>query len=237
VTTRNACIAANQHAQIRATVTIGRIEGIADKTAITRLTRQMPGEIGDLPLKPPQRRTRQRHAQGHAGIRHRQPRGKIVAAIKHHIGPGQQIGGIADANPHPVRDDVQFRIKPRRPSRGNRDFGLAQIARRKQRLALQVRRLDHIVVDQRQPPDPRARQILQRRIADAAHADQHHVRLGQPRLPGTAQFGQDDVTGEAIKAVWSHGRGDRGDAADCEGVLCLRRASGGPGPVTEVNQI
>ena len=84
-----------QHTHIGASIAIGGIERIADKAAVTGLIGQMPGKIGHLPLKPPQRRAGQRHTQRDTGIRHRQPRGEIVGAIQHHICPGQQISGIA----------------------------------------------------------------------------------------------------------------------------------------------
>ena len=40
-----------QHAIGGAGVAIHRIEGIADEAAVAGLSRQMPGEIGDLPLE------------------------------------------------------------------------------------------------------------------------------------------------------------------------------------------
>ena len=69
------------------------------------------------------------------------------------------------------------------------------------RLALEVGRIDLVVINQRQLPDPRRGEILQRRRSDPAQPDQHHMRLGQRELPGAADLGQHDMARETVEAV------------------------------------
>ncbi len=76
---------------------------------------------------------------------------------------------------------------------------MADIALREQGLALQIAGLDHIVVDQGQPPDPGSGEVLQRRRADPAKPDQRDMRISQRYLPRATDFGQDDVAGKAVE--------------------------------------
>src|SRR5690606_17565712 len=86
-------------------------------------------------------------------------------------------------------------------------FGLvaADVVGPVDRLALQVARVDRVVVDQYQRPDPGAREVLQRRRADPPDADEDDRRARQRGLAGPADLGQHDVAGEAGEAVGRKG--------------------------------
>ena len=57
---------------------------------------------------------------------------------------------------------------------------------------------DGVIVDNGQPPDSRGREILDRRGADTACADQHDMRVEQPLLPRSADLLEDDMAGVAF---------------------------------------
>ena len=64
-------------------------------------------------------------------------------------------------------------------------------------LALQVRLIDHVEVDDAERADPRCRQVHQRRAAEPSSADDQHLGVLQPLLPGHRDVGNDQVPGVA----------------------------------------
>lgn len=99
-----------------------------------------------------------------------------------------------------MRMGFEDRIEPPHPFSRNDSLGPANIGGCEDRLTLKIARIDHIIVDQCQPTNSCCRQILQRGRADPTAADQHDMALRQCNLPRPAYFGQDDVTGKAVKA-------------------------------------
>src|SRR6185437_4613068 len=69
-------------------------------------------------------------------------------------------------------------------------------------LALQVRQLHHIVVDDAQRADPGRRQIQHEWGAEAARTDHQHPRVTQLGLADAADFGQQDVPRVAADFVF-----------------------------------
>ena len=84
-------------------------------------------------------------------------------------------------------------------------------------LALQVREVDHVVVDDADGADPGGGQIHRYRRAEAAGADHQHPRAEQPRLSGAADLAEQDVAGVAMNLVVGEGR-DRGGGCFGAGV-------------------
>ena len=68
------------------------------------------------------------------------------------------------------------------------------------RSRVQVREFDHVAIDQGQSSNPGSAEILQRRAANSAAADQHHMRPGERDLSCPANLRQDNVAGEAGEA-------------------------------------
>ena len=81
-------------------------------------------------------------------------------------------------------------------------FGLraADVERGEDRLALEVGGLDRVVVDEGERAHAGRREILQRRGANAAAADEHDMGLAERHLTRAADLWQDDVAGEAVQA-------------------------------------
>jgi hypothetical protein len=69
------------------------------------------------------------------------------------------------------------------------------------RLALEVAHVDRVVVDQHQRADARAGEVLQRRRADPAEADQRDRGPRQRRLPAPPISGSTMWRAKAVEAV------------------------------------
>ena len=75
----------------------------------------------------------------------------------------------------------------------------------KQRLAMQVREFNDIVVDDRKLSDSRARKCGNDRAADSTRADNGHLRAFQLSLPDAADLRQNDVPRVAAEFVVGEG--------------------------------
>ena len=72
---------------------------------------------------------------------------------------------------------------------------------RVQHLALQVRLVDHVGVDDRDRPDAGRGQVEAGRRAEAAGADEQDVRVEQLQLPGLADLGNQRVAASSGRAA------------------------------------
>ena len=81
---------------------------------------------------------------------------------------------------------------------GRVDLALADAVHVVQDLALQVRRVDDVHVDDAERADARGREVERGRRAEPAGAEQQHAALEQLLLPGLADLGQQDVAPVAV---------------------------------------
>ena len=137
--------------------------------------------------------------QRHARRVDRQPGGEIVAAVEDQVVAGEQAFGIAGVEPLRDRGYGDVRIERLCECRGGRGLGLAGLVFAENQLAVEVRQLDRVVVDDRQPPDAGAGERRQRRAADRARADQRDARRLQFALPRPADLRQDDLPRVALE--------------------------------------
>jgi len=85
-------------------------------------------------------------------------------------------------------------------------------------LALQVRLVHHVEVDNAQRADPGRGQVQQRGRAEAAGPDAQDLGVLQPLLPGHAHVGDDQVTGvtpDLVDGQRFGGLHQRGQRHDC----------------------
>ena len=188
-----------QHAVLGAAVAVVGVEGVAHETAVARLIGQMPRKGANLALEAADRGAEQGHGGRDASVRHRQPGGEVIGPVQYEVGPCEQAAGIVAGYPQVADRHRQRIVETGEPLPRRHRLAVAHIARAEEGLALEIGKLHHPIVDQRQPADPGPRQILQRRAADAAQPDQHHLPFGQRRLPRAADLGDDDVAREAIE--------------------------------------
>ena len=77
-------------------------------------------------------------------------------------------------------------------------LGVPDAAGRVEDLALEVRRVDDVGVDEAERADAGRREVERRGAAEAARAEQEHLAPEQLRLAGLADLGEEDVTRVAI---------------------------------------
>ena len=77
-------------------------------------------------------------------------------------------------------------------------------------LALEVREIDHVGVDEAEGPDARRGQVQRRRAAEPAHADDDDARRQQLRLSLGPDLGQVQVAAVALELLRTQRRTQRG---------------------------
>ena len=97
-----------------------------------------------------------------------------------------------------VADRLDIRVQPADPLLGRLDLGLAEGAGRVQHLALEIRRVDDVVVHEPEAPDSRGGQIEQSGGAEPARTDDEDARLEQAALAGEADLGDEHVAAVAL---------------------------------------
>src|SRR5690606_32787293 len=91
---------------------------------------------------------------------------------------------------------------------GALDLGLPEARRLVHDLALKVRKLDDVVIDNAQCPDPGRREIEQQRRAEPARPDHQHPARQQLLLSLLADLVEDDVPGVAVELLVVQGQGN-----------------------------
>ena len=136
-----------EHAEIGAAVA-RRIGGVADEAAIAWLVRLPAAEHAELALELPDRRRDERDARGVCRVGDGEPRRETVGAIEHNVRSRDQVGSIVYGEALCVQIQRDMRVDSGRALCRSGHFRRADIGVAKQRLALQVRQIDCIVVDQ-----------------------------------------------------------------------------------------
>ena len=162
-----------EHAELRAIVAIVRIEGVADEAAIAGLR----AEQADLSLELDRGGGKQRNAERDAGIAHREAGREIVAAVDHQIMPVEQSRRIVGADPLLHRPRFHEAVEAMNELQREIGLRIAGVALAKERLAMQIAKLDHVVVDDGELADARAGERGDDRAADAAGADRRRRSL------------------------------------------------------------
>ena len=119
-----------------------------------------------------------------------------------------------------VRFDAYFGIQCAYALRRQRGFLPAAIGQRIPGLAMQVRWLEPVGVDDAEPADARAGEILQHRHAEATGADDQHGSGAQSRLALGSDFAQRDLARVVRRAA---GCGDGRARARVRGGAAARR--------------
>ena len=120
--------------------------------------------------------------------------GEVVGAVDDHVpalaeDPVDVLGGEA------LAEDLHADVGVERLDRALRRFGLrlAEALGRVDDLALEVRVVDDVVVDDPDRPDPCRGEIERRGRAEAAGSDQEDPRVEEAELPLLADLGDEEV--------------------------------------------
>ena len=135
-----------EHALVRA-ADVRPVGIAADEAAIAGFSGIPPAIHGELALELSDRRRDQRHACRQRRVGDDQPRREIVAAVDHHVDALEQPRDVAAIQPPVDRQQLHVGVHPLDEVRRRHDLARAHVARREQRLALEVGERDDVVVD------------------------------------------------------------------------------------------
>jgi hypothetical protein len=132
------------------------------------------------------------------------PRGEVVGAVDDEIVVGEERHDVLRRHAQLVRDHGHVGVE-----RGERllralDLRRAHAILRVDDLALQVRDVDHVVVDEPDGADARRREVDRRGRPQPARADEQHARLQELHLTGLADLGEHGVARVADLLIRRH---------------------------------
>ena len=167
-----------KHAKLGAIVAIVGIERIADEAAVAGPTAKQ----ADLALELNGCCREERNAEGDAAVADREPGRKIVAAVDHEVVTAKQRRCIPGIDPLLHRRCFDEAVEALHELQGEVGLRIAGVALAKERLALQVRFLDDVGIDDCQGTYAGRREGGDQCAADAAGADDGDARFLEPAL-------------------------------------------------------
>ncbi len=114
-----------------------------------------------------------------------------------HVGVEQEVEGGARGEPDGVAHDRDVRCQGGQGIRGRVDLGPPDIGGPEHRLPVQVAGVDGVVVDDRDGADSGGRERGDDRAAEAAGADDDHMRIGEALLGLAPESGEHALAGVA----------------------------------------
>ncbi len=139
------------------------------------------------------------------GVVHQVPGREVVGAVDDHVVAVDDVEDVVGPEPHVVGDDVDVGVEQGQRLLGRVDLALADPVHVVQDLALQVRRVDHVHVDDPERPHPRRGQVERGRGAEAARPEQQDLGVEQLQLARLAHLGQEQVALVAVALVGGEG--------------------------------
>ena len=105
---------------------------------------------------------------------------------------------VVGAEAHVVGDDVDVGVELRERLLGRVDLALTDAVEVVQDLALQVRRVDDVHVDDAERAHAGGREVQRGRRSEPARAEQQHLALEELLLAGLTDLGQEQVAVVAV---------------------------------------
>jgi hypothetical protein len=115
-----------------------------------------------------------------------------------------------------VAGDVQVGVQRQELLPGAVDLGAADVGRGVEDLALEVRDVDDVEIDEPERADPCGGEVERQRRAEASCADAEHLRRLEPLLPVHRHFGHDQVARKPLDLGGREGRRGRAVAEEVE---------------------
>jgi hypothetical protein len=135
-----------------------------------------------------------RLAEQHAGVVDHVPGGEVVSAVHDQVVLGEDLHDVVCVQVHVVHDHVDQRVELTDAVPGRLGLLTADVVLAVDDLALQVRLVHHVEVDDAERAHPGGGQVEQRGRAETAGPDAQHPGVLQPLLPGHPDIGDDQVT-------------------------------------------
>ena len=155
-------------------------------------------EHGDLALEAEDRAVDDRDPAPHGRVVHEVARREVVGAVDDHVpAVGEDPVDVLGGEPLLERHDLHVGVERlERPLRGA-DLRLAEPVGRVHDLALQVRLVDDVGVDDAERADAGGCEVERRGRAEPAGADEQDARVEQALLPFLADLGDEQVAAVA----------------------------------------
>ena len=150
-------------------------------------------EHGDHALEPEDGPVHDRDAELHRRVVHEEARGEVVGAVDDHVPPREDVHHVVGAEAHVVGDHVDVGVEEGEGLLGGVDLAVADSLDVVEDLALEVRLVDDVHVDDADRADACRRQVERGGRTEAARAEQEHPRVEQLLLPGDVDLGEEDV--------------------------------------------
>ena len=123
---------------------------------------------------------------------------EVVGAVDDDVVAVDDVEHVVGAEAHVVGDDVDVGVQRGERLLGRVDLAVADAVHVVQDLALQVRRVDDVHVDDAERADARGREVERGGGAEAARAEEQHLGVEQLLLARLADLGQEDVAAVAV---------------------------------------
>ena len=183
----------------------------------------MPGhERAHLTLEAEDRAPHERGAGEFGGIVRQVPGREVVRTVDDEVVGGEETQRIVRGEPVVDRRHRQVRVETEEGIPGRFDLGPTDVGVPVEDLALEIRGLHLVVIDDADVPDARRAEVLEHRSSEPAGPDDEHAGPAQAPLPDLPDLGQAEVPGIAghlLPGELRDGLDERGEG---------RRAAHGP---------
>ena len=147
----------------------------------------------------------QRAPQQHAGVVDEVAGARAIRAVEYAVVLPEQRHGVVRAQLELVGDHLDVGIERGQSRLAGHGLAAADIGAGEQQLALEVRQIDAVVIEEPQGADAGGRQVQARRRAQAPGADDQHPRGLELLLAGAADLRQQQVAAIAFALGSSEG--------------------------------
>src|SRR6266511_4171706 len=129
------------------------------------------GDGQELRGRPQHAAVDQRHARAERGVVREELRREVVRPVDDDVGRARELDRVRAVEPRVARLDRHRREERAQVVRRRGRLPGAEVRLREERLPVQVRRLDDVVLDEHEPAHAAGREDEERRAAEAARAD------------------------------------------------------------------
>ena len=136
--------------------------------------------------------------QAHGGVVEQVARGEVVDAVDDHVVALDDLHDVGGVQAHRVLDDLDVGVERVDRLLGGVDLGDADALGGVDHLALEVGEVDDVVVDDAERADAGGGEVERGRRAEAAGAEQQHLRVEQLLLALGADLGDQQVARVAV---------------------------------------
>ena len=146
-----------------------------------------------------------RHAELHRGVVEQVAAGEVVGSVDHHVVPVEDVHDVVGAEANVIGDDVYVRVDRGEGLLGRVDLAFTDPVQVVEDLALEIRLVDHVHVDDADPSHPGGRQVQGGRRTQTAGSQQQDAGVQQLQLALLAHLGQEHVALVAVALVGTQG--------------------------------